>query len=90
MRLPDVALDLEGTPVAIAGMSVLGIVAVCHAGIEPQARMMAIQALGQLAGAAGGVAIPQMVARARREAIRPSLGDAPARSPMEWSESNDT
>lgn len=87
MRWPmSLEIDLEGTPVAIAAMAVGGIVGVCYSNVEPQARMAAIQALGQLAGAAGGVAIPQMVARARRDAARPSLADAPARFPAEFRE----
>lgn len=86
MRVPQIEIDIEGTPVAIAAMSVAGIVGVCYSNVEPQARMMAIQAMGQLAGAAGGVAIPQMVAKARRDASRPSLGDSPARFPAEFGE----
>lgn len=90
MRWPiQLELDIEGTPVAIAAMSVAGIVGVCYSNVEPQARMMAIQAMGQLAGAAGGVAIPQMVAKARRRTVDPVWADKPGRMPVEWSENND-
>lgn len=89
MRLPQIELEIEATPVAIAAMAVSGIVGVCFSKVEPQARMMAIQALGQLAGAAGGVAIPQMVAKARRQAGGSSLANAPARHGAEFSDEID-
>lgn len=85
MKFPiSIDLDMEGTPVAIATLAVGGMVGICYAPIEAQTRAMAIQALGQLAGGAAGVAMPRMLARPRQTGPGPSLADSPARFPAEF------
>ena len=81
-----VTVEIEGTPVAMAAMAVAGIVAVSYSPISPQARILAIGALGHLAGAAGGIAMPQ-ASRRRSEGIAvDNWGHAPASNPPEWGE----
>lgn len=84
MQTPRINLDIEGTPVAIAGLAVAGIVAVAYSPIKAEARILAIGALGQLAGAAGGVAIPRTGGRARPLPRKADWGHSPATQPPEW------
>jgi len=86
MKFPQIALDIEGTPVAIAAMAVGGIVAVSYAPIDAVARGQAISALGALAGAAGGVAIPRASVRRNPLDTVGSLANAPARFAAEFGE----
>lgn len=74
--------DVEVTPVAIAGLAVAGIVAISYSPIKDEARILAIGALGQLAGAAGGVAIPRETQRKVR--VSRDLGSSPAYFAPEW------
>lgn len=85
-ELPRINLDLEGTPVAIATLAVGGIIAVSYAPIEAQTRGMALQALGNLAGGAVGVAMPRLLSRPRQSSPGASLADSPARFPAEFGE----
>jgi hypothetical protein len=86
LNLPSISFEFEGTPVAIAAMAVGGIVAVSYAPVDAVARGQAISALGALAGAAGGVAMPR--ARGRRTPLDTvgSLANAPARFAAEFGE----
>lgn len=92
MKLPQIAIDIEGTPVAIAALAVTGIVAVSYAPMDAVARGQAISALGALAGAAGGVAIPRASGRSNRiraldtVASLASLANAPARFAPDFGE----
>lgn len=86
MERPRINVDLEGTPVAIAGLAVAGIVAVAYSPLQTEARVLAIGALGQLAGAAGGVAIPRGASRPRQSSPGASLADSPARFSPEFGE----
>jgi cyanate permease len=87
MKFPiSIELDLEGTPVAIATLAVGGMIGVCYAPIEAETRAMAIQALGQLAGGAAGVAMPRMLSRPRQASPGASLADSPARFSPEFGE----
>jgi len=86
LRLPDISIYIEGTPVAIAAMAVGGIVAVSYAPIDAVARGQAISALGALAGAAGGVAIPRASGRRNPLDTAGSLANAPARFAAEFGE----
>lgn len=76
--------EIQATPVAIAAIAVAGIVAIAYSPLEGDTRILAIATLGQLAGAAGGVAIP----RGGSGAIATSRpwGDAPASNPPEWTD----
>jgi hypothetical protein len=85
-NLPSINFEFEGTPVAIAAMAVGGIVAVSYAPIDAVARGQAISALGALAGAAGGVAIPRASGRRTPIDTVGSLANAPARFAAEFGE----
>mgnify|MGYP007129477934 CR=1 FL=1 len=85
-NLPSINFELEGTPVAIAAMAVGGIVAVSYAPIDAVARGQAISALGALAGAAGGVAMPRASGRRTPLDTVGSLANAPARFAAEFGE----
>jgi hypothetical protein len=86
LKLPDISIDIEGTPVAIAAIAVGGIVAVSYAPMDAVARGQAISALGALAGAAGGVAIPRASVRRNPLDTVGSLANAPARFAAEFGE----
>jgi cyanate permease len=87
MKFPiSIELDLEGTPVAIATLAVGGMIGVCYAPIEAESRAIAMQALGQLAGGAVGVAVPRMLSRPRQSFPGASLADSPARFSPEFGE----
>lgn len=75
--------ELEGTPVAIAGLAVAGIIAIAYSPAEPETKTLAMGALGSLAGSAGGMAFPRQVARRRGDA-REWLAESPARFPPEF------
>ena len=85
-QLPQIALDIEGTPVAIAALAVGGIVAVSYAPMDAVAKGQALTALGSLAGAAGGVAIPRASVRRSPLDTVGSLANAPARFAAEFGE----
>jgi hypothetical protein len=78
-------LEIQGTPVAIAAIATVGIVAIAYSPIQGEAKILAIGALGQLAGGAAGVAVPRGPSQ-RRPLSLPNLGEAPAAHPPEWGE----
>lgn len=84
MELPRINVEFEGTPVAIAALAVGGIVAVSYAPVDALARGQAISALGALAGAAGGVAMPRASGRRTPLDTVGSLANAPARFAAEF------
>ena len=83
IKLPRFSVELEGTPVAIALIAVLGIVAIAFSPMEPENKRLAIMGLGQLAGGAAGVAIPR-VSQSLTLGNRRTLGNSPASHPPEW------
>lgn len=87
LNLPNINFEFEGTPVAIAAMAVGGIVAVVYSPIDNNGKMLAVSALGQLAGGASGMATPKGDRR-RLAPVEPlqSLANAPARFAAEFGE----
>lgn len=57
--LRSTKLSLDVTPVAIAAIAVLGIVAVSFSPLTAEAQTLAIGILGSLGGGATGVAMPR-------------------------------
>lgn len=79
------SVEIQGTPVAIAAIATFGIVALVYSPAKDEARLLAIGALAQLAGAAGGVAVPK--GRSQRAIATPNdWGHAPANQPPEMSD----
>lgn len=80
---PRFSVELEGTPVAIALIAVLGICVVAFSPMTPENKRLAIMALAQLAGGAAGVAMPRGN-RSFNDAPMRNLGNSPASNPPEW------
>ena len=77
IKLPRFSVELEGTPVAISLISVVGMGVIAFSPMTPENKRLAIMGLGQLGGGAAGMAMTRG-SRSFNRGSGPTLGNAPA------------